>query len=256
MRGGQITRPYIRILNTVYSPHGWEKGGTKWHIQGLHIKIYKIPSARNCATVTCVPIQSTVNTKQPGLRHTVHAHGTGRILTTFKVPFNTAILIFRLETSSTTRIKLRRSAETYSNLICAAGFMKTLLRTRKTVYLCSHRIKSPTRCTFSYVFILKFKLYMFRTDTPFISTSLRITVHTTYEWPLAWYVQTAVCTVIRKLLMMNGVSFRNMYSANFRINTYEKVHLVGLFIRLISIHGQYNITFIMRSIFGVRLLLS
>ena len=36
---------------------------------------------------------------------------------------------------------------------------------------------------------------------------------------------------VRKLLMMNGVTFRNMQSANFRINTYEKVHLLGLFIQ-------------------------
>jgi hypothetical protein len=30
---------------------------------------------------------------------------------------------------------------------------------------------------FSYVFILKFVLYVFRTDTPFIISSLRITVY-------------------------------------------------------------------------------
>ena len=41
--------------------------------------------------------------------------------------------------------------------------------------------------------------------------------------------------------MMNGVSFRNMQSANFRINTYEKVHQVGLFIQLITMYGLYNI---------------
>ena len=39
------------------------------------------------------------------------------------------------------------------------------------------RIKSPTKLTFSCVFILKFALHMFRTDTPFIVSSLRITVH-------------------------------------------------------------------------------
>ena len=44
-------------------------------------------------------------------------------------------------------------------------------------------------------------------------------------------VQTAAYTVTRKLLMMNGVYVRNMQSANFRINTHEKVHLVGLFIQ-------------------------
>ena len=37
-------------------------------------------------------------------------------------------------------------------------------------------IKSPTRCIFSYVFILKFVFYTFRTDTPFIVRRLRITV--------------------------------------------------------------------------------
>jgi hypothetical protein len=47
--------------------------------------------------------------------------------------------------------------------------------------------------------------------------------------------------VVLKLLMMDGVSLRNMQSANFRINTYENVHLVGLFIQLIQMHGQYNI---------------
>jgi hypothetical protein len=92
-------------------------------------------------------------------------------------------------------------------------------------------IKSPRICTFSYVFILKFNSYMFRTDTPFIIRSLRVPVHTPYERPLARDVQTAVYTVICKLLMMNCVSVRYMYSANFRINTYEKVHLVGLFIQ-------------------------
>ena len=40
-------------------------------------------------------------------------------------------------------------------------------------------------------------------------------------------------TVICRLLMMNVVFVRNMYSASFRINTYEKVHPVGPFI-------QYN----------------
>ena len=82
-------------------------------------------------------------------------------------------------------------------------------------------IKSPTGCTFSCVFILKFTLCMFRTDTPFIVGSLRVTVY------------AAVCayTVTRKLLMMSGVSVRNMQSVNFRINTYEKVHLVRLFIQ-------------------------
>ena len=39
-------------------------------------------------------------------------------------------------------------------------------------------IKSPTRCTFSCVFILKFALYMFRKDTPFIISSLHMTVYT------------------------------------------------------------------------------
>jgi hypothetical protein len=34
-----------------------------------------------------------------------------------------------------------------------------------------------------------------------------------------------------------------MYSANFRINTYEKVHLVGLFIKLITMHGLYDVKF-------------
>ena len=38
-------------------------------------------------------------------------------------------------------------------------------------------IKSPTRCNFSYVFILQFALYMFRADTPFIISSLHIAVH-------------------------------------------------------------------------------
>ena len=38
-------------------------------------------------------------------------------------------------------------------------------------------INSPTRCNFSCVFILKFALYMLRTDTPFIIRSLRITVY-------------------------------------------------------------------------------
>ena len=47
--------------------------------------------------------------------------------------------------------------------------------------------------------------------------------------------------MIHKLLMMNGVSVQNMYRANFRINTYGKVHLVGLFIQLIMMHGLYNI---------------
>ena len=32
--------------------------------------------------------------------------------------------------------------------------------------------------------------------------------------------------------MMNRVSIRKMQNENFRINTYEKVHLVGLFIQL------------------------
>ena len=41
--------------------------------------------------------------------------------------------------------------------------------------------------------------------------------------------------------MMNGVSVRNMYSADFRINTYEKVHPAGLFIQLMTMHGLYNI---------------
>ena len=34
--------------------------------------------------------------------------------------------------------------------------------------------------------------------------------------------------------MTNGVSVRNLQSTNFRINTYEKVHLVGLFIQMIN----------------------
>ena len=38
-------------------------------------------------------------------------------------------------------------------------------------------IKSLKRCTSSYVFILKFALYMFRKDTPFVISSLRITVY-------------------------------------------------------------------------------
>ena len=38
-------------------------------------------------------------------------------------------------------------------------------------------IKNPTRYNFSYVFILRFVLYMFRKDTQFIIRSLRITVY-------------------------------------------------------------------------------
>ena len=57
----------------------------------------------------------------------------------------------------------------------------------------------------------------------------------------AWCVQTAAYAVIHRLLMMNVVFVRNMWSANFRINTYEKVYLVGLFIQLITTHGLYNI---------------
>ena len=38
--------------------------------------------------------------------------------------------------------------------------------------------KSPIRFTFSYVFILKFVLCMFRKNTPFNISSLRITVYT------------------------------------------------------------------------------
>ena len=41
--------------------------------------------------------------------------------------------------------------------------------------------------------------------------------------------------------MMNGVSVRNMYTTSFRINTYENVHLVGLFTQLITMHGLYDI---------------
>ena len=51
------------------------------------------------------------------------------------------------------------------------------------------------------MFILKFVLYMFRKDTPFIIRSLRITVYAA--------VLHVMLAVIRKLLM-NGVSFRNM----------------------------------------------
>ena len=40
---------------------------------------------------------------------------------------------------------------------------------------------------------------------------------------------------------MNGVSVRNMYSANIRINIHKKVHLVGHFIQLITMLGLYNI---------------
>ena len=40
---------------------------------------------------------------------------------------------------------------------------------------------------------------------------------------------TAAYTVKCELRMMNGVSVRSMQS--FKINTYEKVHLVGLFIK-------------------------
>ena len=44
---------------------------------------------------------------------------------------------------------------------------------------------------------------------------------------------------------MNGLSFRNIWSENFRINTYEKVQLVGLAVQLIAMHGLYNIKFIL-----------
>ena len=46
-----------------------------------------------CYCHACADTHVT-NIKQPRLRHTVHAHGTGPILTMFKVPFNAAILIF------------------------------------------------------------------------------------------------------------------------------------------------------------------
>ena len=39
-------------------------------------------------------------------------------------------------------------------------------------------VKRPTRCTFSYVFILKFALYMFRTNSAFIIRSSHITLYT------------------------------------------------------------------------------
>ena len=41
--------------------------------------------------------------------------------------------------------------------------------------------------------------------------------------------------------MVNGVSIRNMQSANFEINTHEKVHLAGLYIQLMTMHGMRNI---------------
>ena len=46
--------------------------------------------------------------------------------------------------------------------------------------------------------------------------------------------------------MMNGVFVRDMQSANFRINTYENVHLVGLSIQLVTMHVLYNIKKIRR----------
>ena len=83
-------------------------------------------------------------------------------------------------------------------------------------------IKSPTRCTFSYVFIVKFALYVSNGYTVYHQ---QLTYHCIYSClyiclpdceaeqlvtvRLA-YVQTAVCTVTRKLMMINGVSVRNM----------------------------------------------
>ena len=40
--------------------------------------------------------------------------------------------------------------------------------------------------------------------------------------------------------MMNGVSVRNMQSVNFRKKSYEKVHLVGLFIQSLTVLLLYQ----------------
>jgi hypothetical protein len=63
-------------------------------------------------------------------------------------------------------------------------------------------IKRPTRCTFTYVFILNF-------------------FHSTY---------------FERIQRSKYVEWNN-----FRINTYVKAHLVGLFTQLITINGLYNI---------------
>ena len=92
---------------------------------------------------------------------------------------------------------------------------------------------------FSYVFILKSPLYVFRRDTPFIISSLHITVY------------VAVCAYHADSDQLLGlVSWNSSWSSNwswkhveckFQNKHTRKLHLVGLFIQLIAIHGLHNI---------------
>ena len=56
-------------------------------------------------------------------------------------------------------------------------------------------IARPTRCTFLYVFILKFALYMFRTDTTFIIKNSRNAVYTAVCTYRAEYIIIAVLKI-------------------------------------------------------------
>jgi hypothetical protein len=80
-----------------------------------------------------------------------------------------------------------------------------------------HLYKESNKMHFFICVHSKTWLCVFRTDTPFIIGSLRIAVC------------AAACTYHTE--------------SSFRINTYEKVRLVALFIQLNTTHGQYNIKF-------------
>ena len=99
------------------------------------------------------------------LRYHVQApeYRTGNLVCTFSVPLSYARVYFQLIAELILMLRHVSTAD------CSQPEGST--RAEDTC------INSPTRRIFSYVFILKFSLCMFRTDTPFIIRSLRITVY-------------------------------------------------------------------------------